>query len=159
MNHYKLPICSEKFLRKYGIQKKYDFFEILIPYYYITKDLNIKINKSIDGINLNHAQIVMYSHNYNEPFDANIIPSSVKVLIFGNQFNQCLDDLPTHIEVLIFPNYSDFNCKLDNLPVNLKAVIFGKNYNQPLNLLPSSIIFIEFPLYSQYSTIIFPPYI
>lgn len=154
-----LKRVSENFLARYGIRKKHDYFDVLVPYLLKNKDLSIRINKKIENLNCKDMQIIMFAQNFNESLDPDDIPPSIRVLIFGNHFNQSLDNLPPTIEVIIFPNYSNFNWPLNNLPVKLKAIIFGKNYNQNLNLLPSSLLFVEFPLYSQYSTVIFPPYI
>lgn len=158
---YDIKNVSRNILKQYGIHKKYDWFEIMVPYYLFTKDLSLAINKhtALDLFCERDAdiQVMVFSQNFNHPIDADAIPASVRVLVFGNHFNQELDNLPPQTEVIIFPNYSAFDCALDNLPVRMRAIILGKNYAKNLHLLPPSVAVVDFPIYSPHSRIILPP--
>ncbi len=62
-----------------------------------------------------------------------------KILKFGPDFNEPLDNLPEGIEEIHFANLSIFNHRLDNLPQSLKLLKLGSSYNQPLDFLPAGL--------------------
>jgi hypothetical protein len=105
---------------------------------------------------------IQFAHNFNQSIDNMILDddtdnSKLKELIFGNHFNQQVNNLfqgiekitfgykfnqdvsnlPTTIEYLKFGN--DFNQSVDYLPSSLICVIFGNNFNQSIDNLPSLI--------------------
>jgi hypothetical protein len=132
-------------LLKYGIRNNLDNYQIYVPYLLITPESIFRvINRNLD---FNNYTIIFFSHMFDEIINAEMIPSSVKIIIFGNRFNKPLDNLPSQIEIIIFHTNSMFNQKLDNLPINLRGIILGKNFKQSLDLLPPSIEFIDFPYY------------
>lgn len=136
---------SKYMLLKYGIRPDLDNYQIYLPYLLTTPESVYRvINRNTD---FNCYTILFFCHTFNENITEGMIPPTVKVLIFGNHFNKPLDNLPHHIEVIIFHSGSMFNQRLENLPVNLKGIIFGKNFCQSLDFLPPNIEFIDFPYY------------
>ncbi|AYV80079.1 MAG: hypothetical protein Gaeavirus8_10 [Gaeavirus sp.] len=76
------------------------------------------------------------------------IPSSVKIIIFGNNFDQPVDIIkfPETIEKIVF-GYN-FNQPIDNItfPEGIRFIKFGWNFNQPVikTKFPSSLRSIHF---------------
>ena len=64
---------------------------------------------------------------------------TITKLIFDEDFNQPLDNLPNTITHLSFSKYSKFNYPLDNLPNSITYLEFGSHFNHPLNNLPNTI--------------------
>jgi hypothetical protein len=60
-------------------------------------------------------------------------------LLFGNNFNREVNNLPVTLQSLSF-GYC-FNQQVDNLPEKLISLAFGNNFNQPVNNLPSGFWF------------------
>ncbi len=73
-------------------------------------------------------------------------PEMLKDIIFGQFFDQPVDNLPKNLKILHFQDSSDFNKPLDNLPHGLKKIHFESNsvFNQPLDNLPESLVHLEF---------------
>lgn len=63
-------------------------------------------------------------------------------IIFGEKFNQCVDNLPISLKRITFGN--DFNFPVDNLPNKLIYIKFGHNFNHIIDELPSSLEHIIF---------------
>ncbi|KAF2075810.1 hypothetical protein CYY_002893 [Polysphondylium violaceum] len=74
--------------------------------------------------------------SYNQPIQANSLPSSLKSLSFGLFFNQELTNLPSSVVSLSFGE--SFNRSIDTLSTltpNLKSLKMGLKFNQPINSL------------------------
>lgn len=66
-------------------------------------------------------------------------PSNLKKIIFEQNFNQPIDNLPNTLIEIYFSELSKFNKSLDCLPNSLKILTLGNNYNQPIDNLPTSL--------------------
>jgi len=67
---------------------------------------------------------------------------SIEMLIFGHEFNQPIDNLPSGLKKLILG--ANFNQKVNNLPSCLLMLIIGGSFNQSVDMLPESIESISF---------------
>lgn len=77
---------------------------------------------------------IIFSDRYNMVPE---IPSFIKKIKFGKDFNSCIDNLPKTIEEIKFGR--DFNQPVDNLPKSLLVLEFGNNFNQTVDLLPENL--------------------
>lgn len=93
--------------------------------------------------------VQQYTDEFNAPIYEFNICNTVRALIFGERFNQSVDYLPSHIELIIYPLNSNFSKSVDNLPVGCKYLLLGENFEKSLNLLPASIKFVEYALFSE----------
>lgn len=87
----------------------------------------------------------------NKDFPSEILTEKVKKIIFNFAFIQKIDNLPSHIEELEFPDgdteyscYSSFNQPIDYLPYGIKIINFGTGFNQRIDNLPESIEYLTF---------------
>ena len=102
---------------------------------------NNKIIKLSDGlffssqnnITTNPIEEIEYPFDKNKGFFGN----TVKKIIFTDDFNDNIDNLPLGLEILILGK--KFNKSVDNLPNTLKEIHFGNSFNQPLDYLPNSL--------------------
>ena len=62
-----------------------------------------------------------------------------KILKFGAEFNEPIDNLPEGVEEIHFAYLSEYSHPLNNLPQSLKYLRLGVSYNQPLDFLPSGL--------------------
>lgn len=99
-----------------------------------------KFNKPISylpyGIN-----VVIFGDEFNQPICCQkngheyececepILPSSLKILKFGRNFNQFIGNLPKHLIDISFGDC--FNKVFRNLPFSLKTLQFGLHFNKP----------------------------
>ncbi len=79
-----------------------------------------------------------------------------KILKFGPDFNEPLDNLPEGVEEIHFAHLSIFNHRLDNLPQSLKLLKLGTSYNQPLDFLPAGLETLIISYRFKYPMINFP---
>ncbi len=68
--------------------------------------------------------------------------SQFNKLIFGNNFNQQIDNLPNCITHLTFSG--KFNASIDRLPNSIKYLELNKGCNQKINSFPSNLEYIKF---------------
>jgi len=80
---------------------------------------------------------IKFSHFFNEPVDL-LLPSTLKVVLFGNHFNQNVDYLPRSLVKVGFA--AGFNKSIDNLPVGLEDIKFKiSKFNQTITGLPPNL--------------------
>ncbi len=73
-------------------------------------NLNYKI------ANLSNITIyLLFGDRFNESVDN--LPEGIKHITFGADFIKSLDNLPSSLKNLTFYDYSKFNCPVDNLPL------------------------------------------
>jgi hypothetical protein len=89
---------------------------------------------------------IIFFENFNSQLSDEIIQTinetKCDTIIFGNYFNQKVDQLPNSILSLTFGN--SFNQSIDNLPQKLTSLTFRNNFNQNVDLLPNSILSLTF---------------
>ena len=82
--------------------------------------------------------------HFGKKFNQSVYPLNrclkLKHLLFGNNFNQATNHLPSNLQSIIY-GYS-FNHPINNLP-NIKALKLGFLFQQSLDFLPSSLIHLE----------------
>ena len=78
-----------------------------------------------------------------------IIPPNIKLLQFGDRYNQPLNNLPNSLETLILSNKKSIH-PLDNLPCNLKTLklLDALNSNITLDYLPINLTYLEIIQYN-----------
>ena len=87
-------------------------------------------------------KIIKFGKQFNKPVDN--LPQSLESIVFGSSFNQNVDKLPQNLKSVVFDTYSYFNQNVDKLPQSLEFVFFGESFNQNVDNLPQklkSIIF------------------
>lgn len=112
---------------------------------------------------------IKFSHQFNEPITRSLAEiirnNNVTEVIFGWDFNQQVENLPTGIKTIIFCSYyfdlplnnipftvetlklsKFFDQPLDNLPDSLQTIYFGEHYNQILEYFPKNLRNIFFPI-------------
>ena len=74
---------------------------------------------------LNNLTITNIIFNFNEVLEPYFQDANITHLIFGEKFNQQVNNLPKKLNYLLFGGYnSDFNQPINNLPINLKYLVF-----------------------------------
>lgn len=95
-----------------------------------------------DEIPFNTIEIKFYC-SYNEPLEKSLGKlEKIKIITFGNYFNQDVSNLPLGITHLTFGE--NFNQDVSNLPLGLTHLTFGKKFNKQVDYLPLGIIYLEF---------------
>jgi hypothetical protein len=95
---------------------------------------------------IEHEQYWLYKHklifknNFNQPVDN--LPQTLTKLTFGFSFNKSVDNLPQTLTNLTFGG--NFNKPVDNLPCSLTDLTFGDYFNQPVDNLPCSLTDLTF---------------
>jgi len=87
--------------------------------------------------------------DFNQP--VNNLPVSLEELHLGDYFNQPLDNLPPNLKKL-YINSSFFNYPVDYLPYGLEILQFGYGYNKLLNNLPIKLKYLDIMFYSSQET-------
>ena len=82
---------------------------------------------------------LMFGNNYNSDY---LLPINIKILLFGINFNNSVNNLPTYLTHLDL-GFS-FNQQVNNLPHSLIYLVFGYYFNQSVNYLPENIEYIYF---------------
>jgi hypothetical protein len=90
---------------------------------------------SFDEINDN-ILFIKFMNYYNKCIDG-LLPDNIISIIFGEEFNQPVNNLPKYLKILKFCN--NFNHPVDNLPNSITVLYFGNNFNQSIDNLPNSI--------------------
>jgi hypothetical protein len=124
-------------LLRYGVRKRFDFYEINVPYIMCIEGQLIRYRDV--GVEIH---VVLLSSGFNSEIPVEEFPSSVRVLMLGRRYNQPLDNLPDGIELIVFPEDGDFDRELNNLPVSVKGIILNKRYSRPLGLVPAGTKFL-----------------
>ena len=107
-----------------------------IPKNYILK-FGEKFNNKIDGNIIEGIKIIIFKNDFNQSVDN--LPNTLEELLFGNNFNQNVDNLPNKLKILYLGN--NFNKSVDKLFGNLSTlVIQSKSFNQNLNNLPKNLM-------------------
>jgi hypothetical protein len=75
--------------------------------------------------------------------------NDTKTLTIPYTFNKELKDIPEDVKILIFsgdvfPYYSGFNKKVDNLPKSLTHLTFNGTFNKKVNNLPHGLTHLTF---------------
>jgi hypothetical protein len=73
------------------------------------------------------------------------LPDTLTHLYFGKKFNKSINNLPDSLQVILLGN--DFNLIISNLPKNLVEITFGPEFNQCINNIKPSIKKIKFTNY------------
>ena len=99
-----------------------------------------EISNNLTGINCksNPLKKLCYSLNVKPKK----YPSNLTHLIFGEYFNQEVNNLPKSLTHLTIKSY--FNQKVDNLPKSLTYLVLGGDFNQKVDNLPESLIYLTF---------------
>ena len=111
----------------------YDLPNSITHLYFV--DLIGELNCLPSGIKL-----IDFGNNFDSKI--NILPISMEEIILGNKFNQMVNNLPPNLKSIKFGE--KFNQMVDNLPSQLEIIIFGSSFNQSIDNLPNSIKYIEF---------------
>jgi len=112
---------------------------------------------------------ITFSHQYDEPISKHLIEviknNNITEVVFGWDFRQNIDNLPSSIKTIIFCSYyfdlpidslpysletlklsKFFDNPLDNLPEALQTIYFGEHFNKPIDNLPLKLKNIYFPI-------------
>ena len=88
----------------------------------------------------NGVKVIYFGDTYNEQIKN--LPNSVEEIILGSEFDKEVDYLPNNLKIIKFG--SKFNQPINNLPSSLERIIFGTNFNHPIDNLPNSVLYIKF---------------
>ncbi len=147
---FRTKVCTDYFWRIYirNFYSKYDdVHDSKLPKrlrYYVSKIITTSPKVPTEYKNVTHMKLV----DFNQKIEKNVLPTSLKTLIFGWQFNQKIekDVLPASLTTLIFGEM--FNRKIEKgvLPASLTTLIFGWIFNQKIekNVLPASLTTLTF---------------
>jgi len=114
----------------------------------VNENFNSFVNTYISLLLLSNlssqTKYIKFNDNYNLIIDV-LVDTNITHIIFGNKFNQSVDNLPWTMEYLGF-GY-EFNQTLDNLPGSMKKIMFtaNSNFNHPLDCLPSCLEYLILP--------------
>ena len=111
-----------------------DFYRTNNNKYKMIKVANISMNDELNEIK-HGVREIRFSHSFNDVIQS--LPMSVKIVIFGHDYNQPtpLPNSLTHVTFGTCYNQST------PLPNSLVSVIFGYKYNQPTPL-PTSLTYV-----------------
>lgn len=84
-------------------------------------------------------RILSFGRDFNQEIDQ--LPKTLEYVEFGDRFNMPLPELPSSLKGLLFGNC--FNCDLPSLPPNLLCLKLGKAFNRPIIELPSKLRYLE----------------
>jgi len=117
---------------------------------------------------------IRFSHNYDDPLSKNLLEiirlNNINQLVFGMNFNQSLENLPSCVKTIIFKSFH-YDCPLDNLsngvetlklskfydrnidnlPLSVQTIYFGEFFNQKLDELPFTIKNLYFPITGKFN--------
>ena len=131
-----------------------------IPQNIIKLFLSNKFNKSIDKLlnpNFGTSKLrpktkithLIFGNEFNQ--SVNYLPTTITHIFFGSSFNKSIDNLPNSIEVLVLG--TSFNIEINNFPINLKEITFGEEFNQLINGLKLQVQKIKFTKYNYFTTL------
>ena len=89
----------------------------------------------------NNLTTLIFGDNFNKNVDN--LPQNLQYLKFGKKFNQKIDNLPKNLQYLIFTKNSMFNQFIDKLPNNIITIIMGWYFNRNINKLPQKLKYFE----------------
>jgi hypothetical protein len=110
-------------------------------------------NKEIKTFDIPYGITDLYfGKNYDKSINKNILPKTLKKIVFGDNFNQEIypETLPNGIDTIYFGYY--FNKKINShiLPEKLKHLTFNGEYKYPLtiNTFPNNLTHLSFKYYN-----------
>jgi hypothetical protein len=119
-------IITSDVVRNYIVRKTH--LASRIPEYY-NNIYNLINVKDIPDVRLQNIRHISFSPTFDENIDSiNSLPH-VTSIIFGDNFDQLVDNLP---------------CGFFNLPKTLTSLTFGQSFNQPVNNLPETLTSLTF---------------
>ncbi|KAM9955868.1 hypothetical protein ACTFIW_002074 [Dictyostelium discoideum] len=88
---------------------------------------------SVKVLRNSFIETIEFGPFFDEPFKSDQFPTSLTSMIFNFKFNQPLHliEWPINVKRIIFGN--EFNSELINLPEDLEYLQFGRNFNQPID--------------------------
>lgn len=89
-------------------------------------------------------KVLILGEDFNQPVDN--LPNSLEELHLGDYFNQPLDNLPCSLKKL-YINSSFFKFPVDNLPIGLEILKLGNVYREPMNNLPITLKYLDITSY------------
>lgn len=128
--------------------KKISEFHMAKKVYFLISGLNENdINEEINLKNFNNLEEIttgeiIYKHL--------VLPENLKKIIFCNDFNYELNNLPSGLKILDLEFCNKFDCDLNNLPMGLKELYLNANYSKPLDYLPESLKLLKFECVNEY---------
>lgn len=108
--------------------------------------LNENYNQTIDMLVDTNITHIIFGNRFNQKIDN--LSWIIEYLYFGLEFNQPLDNLPGSVKKLMFSTNSNFNQLLDCLPSCLEYLLLPTKYNHPIDNLPNLLKYLE--LYCEY---------
>lgn len=105
---------------------------------FLIKQINL-----IKGYSNNSIEIIIFDNDFNCVI--NNLPSKLKVLKFGSDFNKEIKYQCDEIFYIQYGYY--FNKNIDNLPLSIEFLILGESFNQPIDMLSSNLKFLCLGLY------------
>lgn len=139
-----------KFINSFNEELNSEYFELFTKYDQIIFGFNF--NKFIQNKFPLNITFIQFGHNFNNPIcgmltnyvdtDCSNQIYKLSVLIFGEHFNQPVNNLTMGIKKLIFG--MNFNQDVLNLPTTIEYIKFGKNFNCCVDYLPCSLLTIIF---------------
>ena len=127
-------------MKKYMPLNKYDEWRNKTRIELIIRKCIIEEYIDYQRLNLYKITHLIFGNNFNQRVDN--LPDSITHIEFGWHFNQMVDNLPDSTIYLKFGVY--FNQSVENLSKTLKDLTFGYFFNQPVNNLPNSITHLRF---------------
>ncbi len=112
-----------------------------LPYTIRYIKFNNKFNYYINTLAETNISHIIFGNNFNNPVDN--LPWVIEYLYFGDEFNQGLENLPGCLKKLLFSIASKFNQKLDCLPNCLEYLFLPADYSFQLNNLPNFLLHLE----------------
>jgi hypothetical protein len=140
---------SDKKYYRYFVDEKHNFEKTSYVCWLVNEYLSNLVNTQISLVLLSNlssqTKYIKFNYNYNQIIDM-LADTNITHIIFGNKFNQSVDNLPWTMEYLGF-GY-EFNQTLDNLPGSMKKIIFSANskFNHLLDCLPSCLEYLLLPV-------------
>ena len=92
--------------------------------FYIHRDANSITPKLKRKLEIRGCNSIFFHHSYNSP--ACNIPSTVRMIEFGDDFDQSVDELPEGI-IFLKMGYK-FNHSLNRLPISLRTLILSSEF-------------------------------
>jgi hypothetical protein len=105
-----------------------------------TIEFKDEYNEVVDISILSGIENIIFGEFFNQSVDNLVV--GIKSIVFGHEFNQRVDNLPAGLETIEFGSL--FNQPVDSLPVSVKKIVFGGNFNQSVDKLPVGLLYVEF---------------
>ena len=143
-------VTNKRYIR-YFVDEKYNFEKTSYVCWKQYNNFTLNDVKLIESLSFelllnlsSQTKYIRFNHNFNQIIDI-LVDTNITHIIFGNKFNQSVDNLSWIIEYLYFGQ--EFNQSLDNLPGSLKKLMFSihSNFNQSLDCLPTCLEYLLLP--------------